>query len=68
MPHLQRVCLSSYFMDKSQLERFILEVLPPLEYLELSALSLPEDIMNKASEKFKQIVIFGSPDLPHNKR
>jgi len=55
-------------MDKGQLERFLLEVLPPLEYLEMSCLSLPEDIMHKASEKFKQIVIFGSPDLPHNKR
>lgn len=68
LPRLSRVCLSSYFMDATQLERFLMEVLPPLDYLELSALQLSDDLMQKCSEKFKQMVIFGAPDLPHNKR
>jgi len=68
VPQLTRVCISSYFMDASQLERFLMEALPALDYLELSSLGLPEDLMHRASEKFKQIVIYGSPDLPHNKR
>mmetsp|Transcript_32075 Transcript_32075/g.42529 ORF Transcript_32075/g.42529 Transcript_32075/m.42529 type:complete len:123 (+) Transcript_32075:1362-1730(+) len=55
-------------MDAAQLERFLIDVLPNLDYLEVSSMQLPEEIMHKASEKFKQIVVFGSPDLPHNKR
>ena len=29
---------------------------------------MTDDLINKSTEKFKQLVIFGSPDLPHNKR
>jgi len=60
--------LSSYFIDKPALERFLVEILPPLHYLELSSLQLGEDLISKCSEKFHQTVVFGSPDLPHNKR
>lgn len=50
------------------LERFLIEILPALDYLELSSVQLTEELMNKVSVKFKQVVIFGAPDLPHNKR
>lgn len=50
------------------LERFLLETLPALDYLELSSLQMTDDLISKCSEKFRQLVIFGSPDLPHNKR
>ena len=65
---MQRVCLSSYFMDSGTLERFLVETLPSLEYLEISSVHLNDDLLQKCSEKFKQTVVFGSPDLPHNKR
>jgi hypothetical protein len=68
LPQLGRVCLSSYFYDMDVLERFLIEILPALDYLELSSVQLTEELINKISEKFKQVVIFGSPDLPHNKR
>jgi len=68
LPQLGRICLSSYFSNIEVLERFLIEILPALDYLELSSVQLTEELINKISEKFKQVVIFGSPDLPHNKR
>ena len=53
LPQLGRVCLSSYFLDASVLERFLMETLPALEYLELSSVHLSEDLIAKCSEKFK---------------
>lgn len=52
LPQLQRVCLSSYFLDKAMLEHFLMETLPALQYLELSSLALNEDLISKCSEKF----------------
>ena len=68
LPQLGRVCLSSYFMETATLERFLVETLPSLEYLEISSVNLSDDLLTKCSEKFKQLVVFGSPDLPHHKR
>jgi len=34
----------------------------------MSALQLSDELLEKCTEKFKQVVIFGAPDLPHNKR
>lgn len=50
------------------MERFLLETLPALDYLELSSVHLKEELIGKVTEKFKQVVVFGAPDLPHNKR
>ena len=55
-------------MGTQKLEAFLLDVLPPLEYLELSSLALPEDLIHKVTQKFKQFVIFGSPELPSNRK
>ena len=45
-----------------------MEALPALDYLELSSVQLPEELIHKCTEKFRQVVIYGAPDLPHNKR
>ena len=50
------------------LEHFLNETLPALDYLELSSVQLSEEQLHKSTEKFKQLVIFGAPDLPHHKR
>ena len=55
-------------MSTQKLEAFLLEVLPPLDYLELSSLALPEDLIHKVTQKFKQFVIFGAPELPSNRK
>ena len=43
-------------------------VLPALDYLELSSVLLTDDLLHKCTDKFKQVVVYGAPDLPHNKR
>ena len=45
-----------------------MQVLPALDYLELSSVQLTDDLLSKCTDKFKQVVVFGSPDLPQNKR
>ena len=68
LAQLERVCISSHFLDQTVLGRFLNETLPALDYLELSSVQLGEELIHKCSEKFKQLVVFGAPDLPHNKR
>lgn len=50
------------------MDTFLDTTLPPLDYLELSSVQLSEEQMQKCTEKFKQLVVFGAPDLPHSKR
>ena len=68
LPQLSRVCISTYFDSPTVLEKFLVEQLPPLDYLELSSVMLSDDLLSKCSEKFKQTVIFGSPDLSIQRR
>ena len=42
--------------------------MPPLDYLELSSVPMTDDLLHKCTDKFKQVVVYGAPDLPHNKR
>lgn len=55
-------------MNQQIVERFLMQVLPALDYLELSSVQITDDLLHKCTDKFKQVVVFGSPDLPHNKR
>ena len=50
------------------LEKFLLEHLPTLDYLELSSVIIPDELLTKCTEKFKQTVVFGAPDLTLAKR
>lgn len=53
LPQLGRVCLSACFLDNETLERFLIETLPSLEYLEISSVQLSEDLIHKCCDKFK---------------
>ena len=68
LPQLARVCISTYFDSPQMLEHYLLEQLPSLEYLELSSVMIPDELLPKCTEKFKQTVVFGSPDLSINRR
>ena len=69
MPRLRSITLSTFFLDQTVLERFLMQTLSEqIEYVELSSVHLTEDLISKCTDKFKQVVVFGSPDLPHNKR
>ena len=68
LPQLNRVCISSFIGGKAALDNFLVDVLPPLDYLEMASIQLNEELMNKCSEKFKQMVVFGAADVPHAKR
>lgn len=68
LPQLGRVCISSYYFDSDIFERFLIETLPALDYLELSSVELSDEMMLKCSEKFKQLVVFGHPELAQNRR
>ena len=68
LPQLARVCISTYFDSTAMLEHYLGEQLPQLEYLELSSVILTDDLLRKCTEKFKQTVVFGSPDLTIQRR
>lgn len=63
LPQLSRVCISTYFDNAPMLEKFIVEQLPPLDYLELSSVLLTDELLVKCTEKFKQTIVFGAPDI-----
>ena len=43
LAQLERVCLSSHFLDQTVLNTFLNETLPSLDYLELSSVQLNEE-------------------------
>lgn len=53
LPQLTRFCLSTHFTSEDQMELFLEEQLPNLEYLELSMVELSDKIIVSASKKVK---------------
>ena len=47
---------------------FLGEMLPSLDYLEISAFNLTDETLQKCLGKFKQLTIFSSPDLEISRR
>jgi hypothetical protein len=64
---LQRVIISTYFFSADSLEAFIGQ-LPELSYLEMSQISLNDNLITKCSEKFRTMVVYSHPDMPMQKR
>ena len=52
-PQLSRVCVSAHFTTADQLEHFLEEQLPNLDYLELSSVVLPDKLLVSASKRLK---------------
>ena len=65
---LQRVCISTYFHGIEELHDFLINTLPPLDYLEIAAVALTDDLIKLCSEKFNMMVVFGSAELSMSRR
>ena len=67
LPALQRVIISTYFFSVDSLEAFIGQ-LPELSYLEMSQITLSDNLITKCTEKFKTMVVYAHPDVPMQRR
>jgi hypothetical protein len=50
---LTRICLSAHFTTEEQLETFVDEQLPDLDYLEISSVVLSDKLIVSASKRLK---------------
>ena len=57
---MSRVCLSAHFTTPQQLETYVEESLPNLDYLEISSVVLSEKVLIACSKRIKQTVLFGT--------
>lgn len=60
LPQLSRVCLSAHFTTPQQLENYIEDSLPNLDYLELSSVVISDKVLIACSKRIKQLVLFGT--------
>jgi hypothetical protein len=62
LPQLSRVCLSAHFTTPQQLENYIEESLPNLDYLEISSVVISDKVLIACSKRIKQLVLFGTKE------
>ena len=60
LPQLSRVCLSAHFTTPQQLESYVEESLPNLDYLEISSVVISDKVLIACSKRIKQLVLFGT--------
>ena len=65
LPSLSKVCISAHFTTLNQLETYIEEGLPGLDYLEISSVVLPNKSIVSCSKRMKQLVLFGTREYSH---